>query len=74
MASWSVAARSADEARPPGIAKHSATTESGFAVSPGEAGSPWSTARGTTSTAVKGAVAESAEVRPPEFAKHRVFW
>ena len=42
------------EARPPGIAKHSATTESVFAESPVQAGSSWSRAGGTEEPRVKG--------------------
>ena len=59
------------QARPPETAKDSATTESGFAVSPGEAGSPRSRASDTTCTAEMTAVAKSvAEVRPFGVAKH----
>ena len=58
------------EVRPPGIAKHSATTESVFAVFPGEAGSSWSRACGTTSKAEMAAVAKSVvEPQPLGIAK-----
>ena len=43
-----------------------------FAVFSGKAGSSWSRASGTTSTAEMAAVAKSVdEARPPEFLKHR---
>ena len=45
-------AKSADEARPLGIAKHSASAESDVAVSPGEDGPSWSRTSGTTSAGV----------------------
>ena len=57
------------EARPPEVARDGALTESAFAVSPGEAGSPGSRAGGTTRTAAVAAVAESvAEAWPLEIA------
>ena len=43
-ADFSAVAKSADEARLPGIAKHGATSESDPAESSGEAGSMWSRA------------------------------
>ena len=53
------------EARPPGFAKHSATTESALSVSPGEAGSSSSSTSGTTSTTEMAADAKSVvEARP----------
>ena len=70
------------EARPLGIAKHSAPTESELAMSSGEdsssdedeAESSWSRASCTTSTAATAAVAKSVgEVRPPRIAKRTEF-
>ena len=46
--------KSVGGARPPQFAKYSATTESVFAVSSGEAGSSWSRASSTTGTAGSG--------------------
>ena len=61
-----------DEARPPRIAKYTVTAKSEFAVSPSEAGSSWSSSRGTTSTVEVAAVANSAdEARPLGSAKDR---
>ena len=63
---------SADEARPPGINKHSVSTESDLAGSSGEAGPSWSGAHGTTSADVAAtAVAKCAdEVQPSVLAKY----
>ena len=65
-------AKSAADARPPEIAKQSATTKPELAESSGEAGSLWSRAGGTTNTAAVAAVAMSAdEARPSGIAKQR---
>ena len=59
------------EARPPGVAEHSATTGLAVALSSdkGEAGSSWSRKKGTTSAAATKSVGE---VRPPGIAKFLV--
>ena len=64
-------ARPAGEARPPGIAKQSATTKPELAESSGEAGSPWSRAGDTTNTdfTAAAAVKSVGEARPPRFVK-----
>ena len=74
-AAAAAAAKSVDEARPPEFAKYHITSESeselaessdeDFPSDEVEAGSPWSTASGTTSRAATAAVAKSVgEVRP----------
>ena len=63
--------KSVEKARLPGIAQNSASTESVFAVSSGEAGSSWSRASGMTSTLEMEAVAETVDGgRPLGIAKH----
>ena len=54
-----------DEARPPGIAKYRATTESELAKLSGKAGSSESGAKGTTSADVTAVAKSVAEARPP---------
>ena len=58
------------EARPPGIAQHSASTESENAVSSGEVGSCRPGADDTTSAAATAAAKSVDEARPPGIAKH----
>ena len=66
------AAMPAGEARPPGIAKQSATAESDIAVSPGEAGPSWPRAKSTPSAVVTAAAMPAGEARPPGIEKNRV--
>ena len=64
-------AKSADEARLPGIAKHSVMRKSDLELSSAEAGLLGSRPDGTTSAADDTAVAQSAcEIRLPDIAKH----
>ena len=64
------AARLAGGARPPGIAKESATTESDIAASSDEAGPFWPKASGRDGVAATAAVKSFGEARPPGIAKH----
>ena len=63
----------ANEARPPGCARHSATTESAQA-SPGDAGSSGSRAGGTTGTAEGADAKSAAEARPRGIEKFGVYF
>ena len=58
-----------DGARPPGIAKQSATTESDIAVSIGVAGTSWPRANHVDSAAVTAAVKSGGKARHPGIAK-----
>ena len=55
----------AGKARPPGIAKHSATTKPELALFYGEAGLSLSRASGTTSADVSAVAKDAGEARPP---------
>ena len=62
-------AKSAGEARPLGIAEHSASRELPLAKSAGEAGSSWSRTTCTTSAAAAAAAKSVGEDRPPGTAR-----